>query len=47
MGLAFGILGFLTFASMFAVGYYSTKNTQLKDEIKTLKSVIKILKDEK
>ena len=34
MGLAFGILGFLTFASMFGMGYCLTSKGHLKDEIK-------------
>ena len=41
MGLAFGVLGFLTFASMFGMGYCLTSKGHLKDRINELEKQLK------
>ncbi len=41
MGMAFGILGFLTFASMFGMGYCLTSKGHLKDRITELEKQLK------
>ncbi len=41
MGLAFGILGILTFASMFGMGYCLTSKGHLKDRIIELEKELK------
>jgi len=44
MGLAFGVLGFLTFASMFGMGYCLTSKGHLKEKILELEKELKDLK---
>ncbi len=41
MGTAFGILGLLTFGSMFGMGYCLTKKSQLKEQINELEKELK------
>ncbi len=44
MGLALGILGILTFASMFGMGYCLTKKSHIKDELEATKKELDKLK---
>ena len=41
MGLAFGVLGILTFGSMFGMGYCLTKKSQLNEKIAELEKELK------